>query len=350
MDTFEATKTDRFHQSLSSAWASFLGAQHCNHKVDTLRKTLEGHIHQTNLSLSSVRCDGENRHEQLVTAIAESKSRIEQHAAELKDAIAFQRNLSTLQQETSNESKDASRKVTELSKQVRTQQEGLDGLRSSTSHDIRTIQEQCRLALERVDSLQEELKEAMAQRMDFEQKVAALESQVKSITQTYNCLSEDSVRFLGEIHSRRAELIILLNKQCINVTSQGDEHSRAPINTPPPAPKRRSEEEPLELPLKRPHPSNNRSQDIRSLYLVFRDRYKTSPPKSDTAFIWEFLGCIEDPAMSKHIQDSLAAILPEHVTPSRDTRRKNPRRHIDISKGLTWRKFREALVKIPEPS
>ncbi|KAK4101695.1 hypothetical protein N658DRAFT_425186 [Parathielavia hyrcaniae] len=328
MDTFEATKPDRFHQSLSSAWASFLGAQHCSHEVGALRKSLEGHIQQTNLRLSSLQSDGETRHDHLVTAVAESKSKIEHHAAELKDAVAFQRNLSTVQQDISDQTQNALRKATEISREVLTQQEGLEGLRSSTSHDIRSIQEQCRLALDRVDSLQEELKEARAQRMDCERRVAALESQVKTVTHTHCQLSDDSIRSLGELLSRRAELMKLLDTQHIDDT--------------PPYP---------------PQPSSNKGfsipedpQDIRSLYLVFRDRYKASPPKSDTAFIWEFLGCVEDPAMSKHIQDSLAAILPKHVTPSRDTRRKNPRRHVDISKGLTWRKFREALVNIPEPS
>lgn len=67
-------------------------------------------------------------------------------------------------------------------------------------------------------------------------------------------------------------------------------------------------------------------------------------------FIWEFLSSIEDPSLSKHIQESLATLLPEYVTRSRDTRRRNPRRHVIISKTLTWRRFREALVQIPGPS
>lgn len=96
-----------------------------------------------------------------------------------------------------------------------------------------------------------------------------------------------------------------------------------------------------------PPPPASPGQDIRTLYLVFRDRYKSNPPRSDVDFIWEFISRIESPALSVHVQESLATLLPEYVTRSRDTRRKNPQRHITISRGLTWRKFREALVKIP---
>lgn len=91
-------------------------------------------------------------------------------------------------------------------------------------------------------------------------------------------------------------------------------------------------------------------RNIRTLYLSFRDRYKKSPPKCDVDFIWEFIGCIESPAMSTHIQESLAMMLPDYVTRSRNTRRKNPQRHVNISKSITWRKFREALVKVPPPA
>jgi hypothetical protein len=386
MDAFEASKPDRFHHSLSSAWASFLGAQHCSYEVNALRKALEEHIEQTKLSISSLQSDSVARHDLLSTAVAESKSTIEQHTAELKEAAAFRNSLSTFQKEISDDRKDASMKVAELSKQVQTHQEGLDALRSSTSQNTRTVQEQCRLALEKVDSLQAELREAKEERRSSEQKLAALESQIKTMTWTQprDELPEDSVKLLGAILSRRDELMTLLKTQHIAIGSQcppephsqmgvslpeaplvhegpsykplptpgthGVEHNSLRPDNPPVPTKRPLDESPQPYPKRpAPGPSTNPSQDIRTLYLVFRDRYKTDPPKSDTAFIWEFLSRIEDPAMSKHIQDSLAAIIPEHVTPTRDTRRRNPRRHVDISKGLTWRKFREALVRIPGP-
>jgi hypothetical protein len=376
MDPFEASKPDRFHHSLSSAWASFLGAQHCSHDVSALRKALEEHIEQTKLSISSLQSDVVSRHDLLATAVAESKSKLEQHTAELEEAAAFQNGLSSFQKEINDDRKDASMKVAELARQVQTEQEGLDGLRLSTSQDIWTAQEQYRLVLEKVDSLQAELREARQERMGSEQKLAALQSQIKTMTQPAHEISEDSIRLLGEIISRRDELIKLLDTQrmiisseCIEPYSQTGvlvskdmapddplptsgahtvEQNSVRFNNPPISTKR-TLNDPLQPHPKRPAPSTRPSQDIRSLYLVFCDRYKSDPPKSDTAFIWEFLSRIEDPAMSKHIQDSLAAILPEHVTPSRDTRRRDPRRHVDISKGLTWRKFREALVRIPGP-
>jgi FtsZ-binding cell division protein ZapB len=384
MDTFEASKPDQFHQSLSSAWASFLGAQHCSREVGALGKTLDEHIQQTNLAVTSLQRDTATRHDLLAAAVADSKSKIEHHVAEIKETAALRASLSTLQQEIRQDREDASRKATELAEKVDAQQEGLTGWRSAISQDITSIQKQYRQALEEVKLLQRELRETRAEKMASDQKLAALESQVDTIAQTRQGLSEDMVGFLEDMLCRRSDLTRLLELQSLDTPAPSMVPRPAPMTIPlahtpalpqevvshekppaqatyasqhdssknsqPTAAAKRKPEEPLQSQPKRPAPPSNPNQDIRSLYLVFRDRYKANPPSSDTAFIWEFISSIESQTMSKHIQKSLAAILPEHVTPSRDTRRKNPRRHVDISRGLTWRKFREALVKIPGPS
>jgi len=380
MDAFEAAaKADRFHQSLSSAWGSFLSAQHCSHEINALRKALDDHVQRSNLSITSLQKEGENRHDLLVAAVTESKSKIEQYDTQLKEAAGLPTGLSTLQQEFTQDIANTLKTVTELSKKVAVQQEGLEGLRSLTAQDIKTIQEQCRSALEKVESLQGELRKAKAEKTVAEQKLAALESRVVAMTEARHGIPVDMVKFLEELLSRRDELLELLGAQRLEVSSAGlvlqgemsvplsripagpdkgitQEEPLAPDpdyyhgskDNRPPAPSKRIPEELLQSQPKRT--SKDPSQDIRSLYLLFRDRYKTSPPKSDTAFIWEFISSIESNAMSKHIQESLAIMLPECVTVSRDTRRKNPQRHVNISKGLTWRKFREALVRIPGPS
>jgi hypothetical protein len=381
MDTFEASKPDQFNQSLSSAWASFLGAQHCSREVGALRKTLDEHIQQTNLAVTSLQRDTATRHDFLTATVADSKSKIEQHAAEIKETAALRASLSSLQQEMSQDKEDSSRRVTELVEKVDAQQECLTGWRSTMSQDITSIQKQYRQALEEVELLQRELKETKAEKMASDQKLAALESQVNTIAQTRQRLSEDMVGFLEDMLGRRNDLTRLLELQNLDTpapstaprlasmdiplahtpalyqevvshekptaqTTYASQHDNSQNNQPTAAAKRKPEE-PLQSQPKRPAPPSNPNQDIRSLYLVFRDRYKANPPSSDTAFIWEFISSIESQTMSKHIQESLAAILPEHVSPGRDTRRKNPRRHVNISRGLTWRKFREALVRIP---
>ncbi|KAG7292386.1 hypothetical protein NEMBOFW57_002421 [Staphylotrichum longicolle] len=291
MDAFEAaTKPDRFHQSLSSAWGSFLSAQHCNREVNALRKALDDHVQQSRLSITSLQEEGKTRHDLLSAAVAESQSKIEQYDTRLKEMATLSTNLSTLQHEFRQNRADTLNTVTELSKNIAGQQECLEKVRSNTSEDIRKIQEQCRFALEKFEFLQGELRETRAEKTAVEQKLAALESRIAAITEIRQDIPVDTIRFLEEMLSRRDEFMGLLDAQRAEAYS------------------------------------------------------------SDTTFIWDFINSIEDPAMSKHIQESLALRLPECVTVSRDTRRKNPQRHINISKGLTWRKFREALVRIPGPS
>ncbi|KAK3301127.1 uncharacterized protein B0H64DRAFT_429052 [Chaetomium fimeti] len=384
MDTFEASKPDRLHQSLSGAWASFLGAQHCSREVDSLKKALDGHVQQTNLSITSLQRDTATKHDLLAASVTEVKSKIEQHAVEIRNIGTLRTDFSTFQYEVGQGRENVARKITDLFDKAVAQQESLDGLRSTTSHDITAIQQQYRSALEKVESLEQELRQARAKTLASEHKLAALENQITAITQTQQQLSEDNVNLPGQIHSHGENLMRLLDKQDLEPIQNSaspsgrtndplaqtpaapcaslpykqtptpivhrDQHDTSEDDHPPARTKRRRLEDPLEQQTKPPLPTHAPRQDIRSLYLVFRDKYKTDPPKSDTVFIWQFISSIEDPAMSKHIQESLATVLPEHVTPSRDMRRKSPLKHVDISKGLTWRKFREALVKIPGPS
>ena len=363
MDTFEAAEPDRFHQSLSSAWAGFLSAQHCTHEVNALRKALDEHVQQTSRSITACQSEASIRYDLLAADVAASNSKIQQCDARLEVA--------------SQDREDASAKVTELTNKVAAQEKGLDGVRSLASENMKTIQEQYRVALEKIEFLREELSEAHAEKLASEQKLAVLESRIAELAETRHGVSGGRARFLDEMFSRREELLGLLDTrfpdassttlappfQVLTIpggsTSRFQERPMTPTKglrryhsreDSSPAAAKRKPEEPLESQPKRPSPFDDPGEEIRSLYLVFRDRYKTDPPKSDTAFIREFINSIESPAMSKHIQESLMAMLPKHVGDRRDTRPKSPRRHVRISRELTWRMFREALARIPGPS
>ncbi|KAL2146695.1 hypothetical protein VTI28DRAFT_2845 [Corynascus sepedonium] len=382
MDTFETSKPDRLHQSLSSAWANFLGAQQCTREIGALKRALDEHTRETHLSITSLQRDTTTKHDLLSTAVSDAKFRIEQHAANLKEVNVSRAQLSSLQQKVEQERQDTSKKITDLSEKVLAQEKCLDSLRSTASQDIRALQQQYRLTVEKVEALREELREVRANTLASEQRLVTLESRMMTMSQTNKISSEDSVKFLERLLSHREDLRLWDQHFESRVLGSAQPSSQRndsllqlskPLNEGmlhacPPHPTtadhqqdvseddqssstKRKTEEPTQQQAKRPVQASGSSQDIRSLYLIFRDRYKTNPPKSDTVFIWQFINSIEDPAMSKHIQESLSTILPEHVTPSRERkRRKNPRKHIDISKTLTWRKFREALVKIPGPS
>ncbi|KAL2158530.1 hypothetical protein VTH06DRAFT_4297 [Thermothelomyces fergusii] len=385
MDTFETSKPDHLHQSLSNAWANFLGAQQCSREIGVLRRALDEHARETNLSMTSLRRDVATKDELLSAAISDVKVKIEQHGAQLKEASVSRAQLSTLQLVLEQDREDTLKRISELSEKVAAHGSCLDGLQSSTSQDVNTLQERHRSALKEIESLQNELNEVRAGKAALEQKLAALESQVAALARASRETPDDNVQQpKGFIAPRGNATTLLDSQQQHEITALG---SALPLSqkdslrsqTPPvpnwnkirePSPRRtaaggrqnadgdnrpsaltkRPIEERTQEGVKRPRPHGDATQDIRSLYLVFREKYKLNPPKSDTAFIWQFIGSIEDQAMSKYIQESLVAMLPEHVTPCKDKRRMSSRKHVTISRGLTWRKFREALVNIPDPS
>ncbi|KAL2269961.1 hypothetical protein VTJ83DRAFT_2145 [Remersonia thermophila] len=391
-DAVDASKADLFQASLSNAWAGFLGAQHCTREISSIRRAVDRHIEHVNRTIASLETSSSNHQTQqavLSTVVTELKSKVDQHATEIDEVALLRTKLATLQNTLTQQSEDASRKVAGLSEKIDVQQTGLASLRSSTAQDIAAMNEQCRLALNKVDSLQAELVEAKTEAAALAQQLAKLENQVKDLAQPQSRLelSEDVVRFLDEMFIQRHSLEKLLDRSDHNSFSD----RRAPVKEPtrsitfqaqPAAPAvptlerpahdavRRSQRshshnaqplettkrklpDPFQPPPKRPcpapSPSGDPAHDMRTLYFEFRDSYKANPPKSDTAFIWKFLDSIQDPALSKHVQTSLAALLPQYIHPRRDNRPKNPHRVVSLSRGLTWRTFREGLVKIPGP-
>ncbi|KAL1843026.1 hypothetical protein VTJ49DRAFT_3340 [Mycothermus thermophilus] len=391
-DAFEASKPDPFQNSLSNAWAGFLGAQHCTREISSIRKTVDHHIQHVDRSIASLQASSssqQTQHAVLSTVITELKSKVDQHAAGIDEVALFRTKLSTLQDKLTQHNEDASGRAAGLSERIDALQTGLASLRSSTAQDTAAMQEQCRLALSKVDSLQAELTEAKTEKAVMAQKLAALESQVKGFAQPQSPsgLPEDLVRFLDDMFAQRHSLTKLLGRPDHNssdraapipdpagsIVSQTQPTTQAgPVSEKPahdsirrsqrnqphsiksPETSKRKLPEPLESPPKRPCPAppppEDPGQAMRTLYLEFRDRYKANPPKSETAFIWEFLDSIQDPALSKHVQESLTVLLPEYIQPRRDNRPKNPHRVVRLSRGLTWRTFRGALVKIPGPS
>lgn len=220
MDTFKPTNPDQLHKSLSSAWANFLGAQQCSREISALRRTLDEHIQVTNLSVTSLQRETTRQHE-LATAIAESRSRIEQHTSDLKEMVTLRDSLSILQRETSRDREHTLKKIIELSEKVVTQQESIEGMRSTMSQDVGNAQEQCRSALEKVEFLQGELRELRAENAAAEQRLAALECQITTMASArQGHLSGETTKFPNQMLSHREALTRLHGERDCEIPTQ----------------------------------------------------------------------------------------------------------------------------------
>ena len=390
-------KHDRLHHSLSSAWSSFLNAQHCTKEVCSLRRALDDHVRQANVAIASVQRDVAHTHGLVTSALADAKTKAEEQNAKIAEQMrGVQERVAKLEREgvgRGNGKDDG--KVRELEGRVNALQEKIGQIPSGAGVEDETV----RTLMTKMDMLQAEVRELREGKAAVESKLAALELKIAAMAER-EPLGEDVMGFLQLMHSRRKSLMKVLDD-----VEHGDacEHGKAPVcflkaqlltravltqlapepspqdwgamevatdwsSTPPfnPRPTRnsiplsnyqpqaqpqiQSQLQSRSQPLLHP-PSTQHQQDLHSLYLFFRDRYKAKPPKNDVSFIWQFLRAIRDPELSRHVQESLAVLLPHDVTRRKESTRlkKEKYRYITIDKGLTWRRFREALVRIPSP-
>lgn len=232
MDTFGTGKPGRLPESLSSAWASFLAAQHCTREVDGLRKALDAHTRHTNVSIESLQRDAANQHGLVTNGLADCKAQTSRYAVQLHEITTLQSRLDTLQQDLVAVREHASAKIAESDGKVMVLEGSLEGLRHTTSLDIRTLQEEHRWASEKVELLQKEVRELRAERTAAEQKLAALERQVTALNGILQEMPEASIKALGEILSLRDELMRNLDAHHVRAMAENSESTRESVLFP----------------------------------------------------------------------------------------------------------------------
>jgi len=112
---------------------------------------------------------------------------------------------------------------------------------------------------------------------------------------------------------------------------------------------------PLPPPRTRKIPTSAR-QDILDLYRRFTNDFHIRATRgnvSDADLIWDFIESIDHPLASRHIQESLAALLPQfisvvrtRVTPASRNAANDGHRYITISPAITWGDFMKAFALI----
>ncbi|KAK0669407.1 hypothetical protein QBC41DRAFT_355806 [Cercophora samala] len=191
-DTTPDAGSDPLQQSVATGWAAFLAAQHCTREVDALRRSLNEHIKQTS-----------TQHELLSVAVVQYKSNT--------NPLLSQTFTSRLENHLESLRQEMTESMSELSQRVTSHEERAEHLRSLTSDDIKTVQEKYLSALGMVEYLQGELRDMRSDKTDIENKLTTLERQIAALPQPPTPLPDETVGFINQLTSHRADLMRILN-------------------------------------------------------------------------------------------------------------------------------------------
>lgn len=242
---FDPPKIDRLQSSLSSSWASYLNAQHCNREVATIKRHIDEQIRQTNASVAILHHDL-GSHQRLAAATAtESKAVYDRVRADLEQLLPLRERFSSLQHDVSLVREQVTSGIPSLRESVTTLQERLDRTNATVSTDVAAVKAQYASALEIIEFLQGELRELRAEKQRTEEKVSVLERQIETIVSAPPQIPQDAVSFLAQLLARKDEVVRLLDSpkhvvvkeitiqpgKCfsllrIPIHLQGDNHSR----------------------------------------------------------------------------------------------------------------------------
>ncbi|KAK4452996.1 hypothetical protein QBC34DRAFT_376968 [Podospora aff. communis PSN243] len=379
-------KPDNLQNALSSGWASYLNAQHTGREVATLKRHLDEQVRQLSSSLTLMKRDFLDHQRLVTTTVAEAKEISEQLRSELRQLGPLRDALPPLRQEVRSNQEQVTNAIADMAERVGMLQGKMEGTDIVVSADINSIRQQYSTALEAIRSLQEEIRGLRAEKIAVEQKVAAIESQVGTIDARQE-LPEGGIELLNRLLLRQDELVHALeglgneinpaqdpsgnnaNHPSGNNANHpsGEDDDALPctvVNTqPPPETGNRTLSAKTPSPQTRRRRASNESRksetkrappppgsDLKTLLLHYREEYERKRPMSEVTFIWTFIDAIDDRALSTHVQTSLAAVSPRWVSVMPNLRRRPSGRYISIRKGLRWKDFQKALLKMPPMS
>ncbi|KAK3330207.1 hypothetical protein B0H66DRAFT_50417 [Apodospora peruviana] len=370
--------SDPMQPSLGSTWASYLSAQYQSREVAIFRRAVSENFKQIDVSVASLHRDLAG-HQALVTAAStEFSERSEQIASELRDMQPLRNSLPTLQLQVTKLREQTSKTISDLSQRLMLAQQRLEGVHDISSRDIRAVQEQYFSALEKIEFLQGELREMREERMSLEEKITTLERRLNAASQErQQLLSEETMQFLGQMQSRRNDLMSLLDRPSLEekAVERSSDITTELQEREPEAPeqhrdqalyrgggslriyRKRKADGPLRTQAKRtaksPPPKNagqnaeSQDRDFERVYDEFRNKTHANGARSEGTIIRKFIESIAKPEISRHVQESLTSLLPDHVRKVKGTRQTSGHRCVHISNTLTREEFRAALRLVP---
>ncbi|KAM7194309.1 hypothetical protein V8F33_007298 [Rhypophila sp. PSN 637] len=376
----DPARADPIHVSLANSWSSYLSAQHQSREVSILRRATNENFKQVDIAVTALQRDLANHDALVKSCAADFRARSDQIASQLVEIKPLQDSIPTLQQDLARHKEHSSKTVTEMNQRLMANQQSLEGLLTTSSQDLQTVQGQYRSALEKIEFLQGELREMREEKMSTESKLAALERKVASDMQLLDYIRPrfDGLKQLLDqpvasdltTHMTPSTTISSVDTSptmpplspAIRLQSPVQEKPKISIQDieqidakPAGRHKRKrneQEEEPQQIPWKKIAGTHNLTQ-VKWLYHQCKREFKDDPTKSEVALLWKFFDKIKSPQVSRHFQESLADLLPQLVSRKRGARRAssedddNPNRYVTFSADMTWKDFERVVWKMP---
>ncbi|KAK1757487.1 hypothetical protein QBC47DRAFT_376153 [Echria macrotheca] len=336
-------KTDRLQATLANSWASYLSTQQSSRELGNLRRSVDEQIRHMNVSISSLQSDFGRHRDTAEAAANEYKEVFGRLGRELDGLRPFLDIVPALQLKVNSTCEQTTGLISNLTTRLDTVDTRQGDDHDQTSADIGSLRSQCEAVLGTTQLLQVTLDGIVSRIDDLGRRLAILEERCPENQ------PQDPAEILKHLKSMLAMATRVLGTHEANpgrpaeaeVAREGVVITRkkAIPKSPPITSRMRNGPE------RAAKQSSAKKQNLSALLRQFTKKYKdTTVP--DITFIWEFIDSIENAALSKHIQESLAAIMPEHVSSRRDLRNKSGRHYIHISEGLSWKEFQKALIKV----
>lgn len=203
---------DEIDEHSPDGWTGYLSAQYQTHIVDNLKQTVFEKIDQLKASITSLQQNHASQEKASAASVNEFRATHDQIFSTLRDLKPIPSRLSALETNIRQNKEQAGYALSNLDEKVSRLKTDLGVKYDGAMRGLKSVQQQNMSLLEALEVLQGKIANLQQQQTQTNERLSSFQNNMEKTLAPYQGLSHEAMELLRQLHSRRADLMGLMDR------------------------------------------------------------------------------------------------------------------------------------------
>ncbi|EAA34472.1 hypothetical protein NCU03056 [Neurospora crassa OR74A] len=203
---------DEIDEHPPDGWTGYLSAQYQTHIVDNLKQTVFEKIDQLKASITSIQQNHASQEKASAASVNEFRATHDQIFSTLRDLKPIPSRLSALETNVRQNKEQAGYALSNLDDKVSRLKTDLGLKYDGAMRGLKSVQQQNMSLLEALEVLQGKIGNLQQQQTQTNERLSSFQNEMEKTLAPYQGLSHEVLELLRQLHSRRADLMGLMDR------------------------------------------------------------------------------------------------------------------------------------------
>ncbi|KAK3496661.1 uncharacterized protein B0T23DRAFT_372363 [Neurospora hispaniola] len=203
---------DEIDEHPPDGWTGYLSAQYQTHIVDNLKQTVFEKIDQLKASITSLQQNHASQEKASAASVNEFRVTHDQIFSTLRDLKPIPSRLSALEINVRQNKEQAGYALSNLDDKVSRLKTDLGVKYDGAMRGLKSVQQQNMSLLEALEVLQGKIGNLQQQQTQTNERLSSFQNEMEKTLAPYQGLSHEAMELLRQLHSRRADLMGLMDR------------------------------------------------------------------------------------------------------------------------------------------